>query len=203
MLVGEAASSAGDAVSKAASFGYPVALKGCASNLAHKTEFGLVRLSLTDGPEAETAYNELSDILDRNKADGATREIVVQPMAPGGIELIIAVRNDPAFGLVVVAGLGGIFVEFLKSAAIRLGPVDEETALQMLEDCRASEMLTGLRGRGPFDAAAAARAIAALSRFGEATLEVLGSLEINPLIVGENGAFGVDALFVPASRHAT
>ena len=52
--------------------------------------------------------------------------IVVQPMIEGGIELIIALRNDPTFGPVIVAGLGGTLVEILKQASVRLAPVDHE-----------------------------------------------------------------------------
>jgi hypothetical protein len=64
----------------------------------------------------------------------------------------------------------------------------------MLRECRAAELLAGLRGKGPFDVAAAAEAIAALSRFGAAAEGSFGSIEINPLIVGAKGAVGVDAL---------
>lgn len=189
----EAVSSATDAAAKAATLGYPVVLKGCADEFAHKTELGLVRLGLRDADVVSVAYREIDAALGAS----ATREIVVQPMVGEGVELIIAARSEPGFGTVVLVGLGGIFVEFIKSVSVRLGQIDTAEARAMLDECRASEMLAGLRGKGPYDITAAAEAIAALSRFAVAAGPYVGSLEINPLIVGTKGAVGVDVLLTP------
>lgn len=189
----EAVSSATEAAAKAATLGYPVVLKGCADEFAHKTELGLVRLGLRDADAVSVAYGEIDAALGAS----ATREIVVQPMVGEGVELIVAARSEPGFGTVVVVGLGGIFVEFIKSVSVRLGQIDTAEARAMLDECRASEMLAGLRGKGPYDITAAAEAIAALSRFAVAAGPYVGSLEINPLIVGTKGAVGVDVLLTP------
>ena len=201
MVPCEAVASADEAVKAAARVGYPVALKGTAPDLLHKTELGLVRLDL-DGPEAvRAAFAELAGRLARR--DGAG--LVVQRMAGPGIELIAAIRNDLSFGTVVVAGLGGIHVEVFREAATRLGPVERETALAMLRETRAGALLAGVRGKGPFDAEAAAEAIAALSRFGAATRGLLSAVEINPLIALEQGqgAVGVDVLWVEMAPPVT
>lgn len=189
----EAVSSATEAAAKAATLGYPVVLKGCADEFAHKTELGLVRLGLRDADAVSVAYGEIDAALGAS----ATREIVVQPMVGEGVELIVAARSEPGFGTVIVVGLGGIFVEFIKSVSVRLGQIDTAGARAMLDECRASEMLAGLRGKGPYDITAAAEAIAALSRFAVAAGPYVGSLEINPLIVGTKGAVGVDVLLTP------
>jgi len=152
-----------------------------------------VRLGLRDADAVRAAYGEIDAALGAS----ATREIVVQPMLGEGVELIVAARSEPGFGTVVVVGLGGILVEFIKSVSVRLGPVDSAQARAMLEECRASEMLAGLRGKGPYDIAAAAAAIAALSRFAAAAGPYIGALEINPLIIGAKGAVGVDVLLTP------
>lgn len=189
----EAVSSATEAAAKAATLGYPVVLKGCADEFAHKTELGLVRLGLRDADAVSVAYGEIDAALGAS----ATREIVAQPMVGEGVELIVAARSEPGFGTVIVVGLGGIFVEFIKSVSVRLGQIDTAEARAMLDECRASEMLAGLRGKGPYDITAAAEAIAALSRFAVAAGPYVGSLEINPLIVGTKGAVGVDVLLTP------
>jgi acetyltransferase len=189
----EAVSDAAEATASAAALGYPVVLKGCADELAHKTELGLVRLGLQDADAVRTAHRQIDTALGASP----TREIVVQPMMEEGIELIVAARNEPGFGTVLVVGLGGILVEFIKSVSVRLGPVDAAEARAMLDECRAGEMLAGLRGKGPYDIAAAAAAIAALSRFAAAAGPYIGALEINPLIVGAKGAVGVDVLLTP------
>ena len=126
---------------------------------------------------------------------------MLQPQAKPGIELIVGVRNYPGFGSLLVVGLGGMFVELLNKSSERLGPVDEATAKAMLDETRAGQILRGFRGQGPYDIGAAAAAIAAISRFGAATIDSVSVLEINPLIVhvaGE-GATGVDLLLEPVS----
>ena len=134
------------------------------------------------------------------KAPGSpTREIGVQPRVGEGVEMIVAIRNEAGFGQVVVVGLGGILVEFLKSVSLRIGPVDAGEARAMLEECRAAEMLAGLRGKGPYEIDAAANAIAAWSHVAVAAGNTYGSLEINPLIVGRQGAVGVDALLATST----
>ena len=194
------AATAEEAVAAAGSFGYPVALKGCAAEVPHKTEHGLVRLALSGEAALRSAHAEVSAVLDRLAAGSPTREIVVQPMAHEGIELIAAVRHDPDFGPLVVVGLGGVWAEFVGSVSIRLGPIDAAAARLMLEECRAAEALAGLRGHGPYDIEAAVEAVAALSRIGAAAGPRMGSLEINPLIVGRRGAVGVDALLTAPTR---
>jgi acetate---CoA ligase (ADP-forming) len=153
-----------------------------------------VRLSLGSSAAVMTAYCEIATALRELSPLGEPGDIILQPMLSGGVELIVGIRNDPAFGSLVIVGLGGIFVELIKSAAVRLGPVDSNEALDMLAATRARDLLVGFRGKGPYDIAAAAAAIAALSRIGVATRDVIESVEINPLIVLERGALGVDLL---------
>ena len=182
------------AVEVAAALGYPVVLKGRAPHLPHKTEHALVRLGVDSAAGVMKAYAELAASM-RRLSPLDPGDIIMQPMLSDGVELIVGVRNDAAFGTLVVVGLGGIFVELIKSAAVRLAPIDVDEARDMLGSTRAGDLLSGFRGRGPYDIAEAASAIAALSRFGVASQGVIESLEINPLIVMEHGVFGADLLF--------
>lgn len=158
-------------------------------------EHGLVALGLADAKAITMAFDDISV-----KLHHATRSpraaVVMQSQAKSGIELIVGVRNHPGFGSLLVVGLGGIFVELLRETSERLGPVDEDTARAMLDETKAGQVLRGFRGQGSFDIAAAAAAIAAISRFGAATIDSLAALEINPLIVHSSGqgATGVDLL---------
>jgi acyl-CoA synthetase (NDP forming) len=196
-----AADSEGAAVAAAEALGYPVVLKGTAPDLPHKTEFGLVRLGLGNAAAVREAYRSMAAAL-RQHSRSPAAGIVVQPMIDGGIELIIALRNDPTFGPVIVAGLGGTLVEILKQASVRFAPVDHAEAREMLAETKAATLLAGVRGGRAFDLDAAAEAIVALSRLGEAARHTLASLEINPLIVRErgNGVVGVDLLVEPLIR---
>lgn len=188
--------SATEAVAAARRLGYPVVLKGTAPDLPHKTEHGLVRLNLAEDAAVTRAYDELAPILAAHSKAGALATIVVQPMLPQGTQLLLGLRNDSAFGSAVVVGLGGTYVEISREVSLRIGPVDEAEALDMLRETRAGALLAGTRGQGPFDIEAAAAAIAALSRFGVEAREAFVTIEINPLIVLSRGkgAFGVDVV---------
>ncbi len=195
-----AAASAAEATAHADASGYPVVLKGTSPDLPHKSELGLVRIGL-DSPDAVSgAFADLSGVLDAHP-EASARCVTVQAMADAGVELIAGVRNDPAFGSLVVVGLGGTLVELLRQSSLRLGPVSLESARTMLDETLAGTLLRGARGAGPYDIDAAAELIAALSRFGAATHGVLSAVEINPLIALEegHGAIGVDALLEPVS----
>lgn len=180
-----------EAVRAAERIGYPVVLKASGTHVAHKTERGLVRLGLGDAAAVKRAFMDLAA-----GAGGDSTALVVQPIA-AGVELIVGVRNDPAFGSLTVVGLGGVYVELLREAAMRVGPVSVDTAAAMLRETRAGALLDGFRGAGPFDFDAAVRAVVALSAFGAATHGLLAAIEVNPLIVlpRGQGAAGVDVLF--------
>jgi acetate---CoA ligase (ADP-forming) len=193
--------SACDAVLAAEKLGFPVVLKGSAPGLAHKSDLGLVHAGLRDEATVRAAYEKVAAILDKQVADPGKREIYLQAMAKPGVELILGIRNEPGFGSFVIAGVGGVFVELIKQASIRLGPVDENEALIMLQETPAAKLLAGFRGKGPYDVGAVARAIAALSRLGAATVGTFASIEINPLIANENGAVGVDVLVEPVRKN--
>ena len=188
------ASSAEAAVTTAEALGFPVALKGHAPSLAHKTELGLVRLGLANADAVRAAYVDVARRLDEALPAGAACEITVQKMAGRGVELIVAVRNDPALGSFVVVGPGGVLVDLIKSASVWRGPIDAATAADMLDETVVGALLAGVRGGPPLDRAAASVAIAALSRLGALLHGAVATIEINPLIVLESGAVGVDLL---------
>jgi acetyltransferase len=182
------------AVAAAEKLGYPVALKAVAAHLPHKSDLGLVRLSLRSAREVEEAFADLSTRLAGLAASHSPGEIVMQEMAESGVELIVGVRNEADFGSFVIVGPGGVFVELANQASVRLGPVDAGEARAMLFETAAGKLLQGARGKAACDIEAAAAAIAAFSRFGAAHAAQLSALEINPLIVGPEGAKGVDLL---------
>jgi hypothetical protein len=190
------------AVPAAKRMGWPVALKGIADHLPHKSEHGLVHLNLTDGPAVEHAFDALKNTLARHSRENSAGHVVMQKMAGDGVELIVGIRNDPGFGSFVIVGPGGVLVELGNQASVRLGPVDEAQAREMLAETAAAQLIEGVRGSGPWDMAAAAAAIAAFSRFGAARLETLATLEINPLIVGRDGVLGVDIMAEPHPAHS-
>ena len=155
---------------------------------------GLVRLNLASARQVEDAFADLSKRLAKYARPSSPGEIVLQAMAPSGVELIVGIRNEVNFGSFVIVGPGGVLVELANQASVRLGPVDEGEARAMLFETAAGKLLQGARGAPTCDIDAAAAAIAAFSRFGAAQSAQLSALEINPLIASPTGAWGVDLL---------
>jgi len=194
-----------EAVAAADGLGYPVALKVCAAAIPHKSEHGLVRLGLTDATAVARAGAELTVRL-RDEFPGIPiRGLLVQRMAPRGIEMVIGAKRDPTFGPVVMAGLGGVFVEYMKDVALSSAPVTPEQAFAMIRSLRAYPLLAGARGQAEADQDALAGAIVAISRLAVDGQRHIREIDVNPLIVlppGE-GAMAVDALIVVDPLPAT
>ena len=194
MLAGRTVHSVAEAKQAAEQLGLPAVMKGCAPCSAQVRAW-LVTLGLTNQSQVTAAFDAISAKLKR-VSRSSQAEVVLQPQARAGIELILGVRNYPGFGSLIVVGLGGTFVALLNESSARLGPVDEREAREMLDEIRAGQIFRGFREQGAFDFDAAALAITALSRFGAATVASIAAVEINPLIVHAigQGASGVDLL---------
>ncbi|MCZ6906332.1 MAG: acetate--CoA ligase family protein, partial [Deltaproteobacteria bacterium] len=169
-----------EAASRAKEIGFPVALKLIAPEIVHKTEAGAVLLDLRTEKEVETQGKHL---LGKSSSDG---KLLVQEMV-SGTEVIVGARVDPQFGPFLMVGLGGIFVEVLKDIALRLLPVDEKEALAMLRELKGYPLLEGVRGQPRRDVPALVRAMTGLSDLFVAYRSCLSDMEINPLIVREEG----------------
>jgi acetate---CoA ligase (ADP-forming) len=175
------------AVGIARSFdGAPVVLKAILEGGSHKTEADGVRLAVSGDDQVVAAYNDL----ERRHA-GAS--IVIQRMV-SGLELMVGSRRDPHFGPTVSVGPGGIFVELFDDLALRLAPVTQFEAQEMLQETRAGRLLEGFRGQPPADAQAVVETLERLSRL-VAAYPALAEVDINPLIVLPKGQ-GVRAVDV-------
>jgi acyl-CoA synthetase (NDP forming) len=174
-----------EALGAAAELGYPVALK--AADRLHKSEEGGVVLGLEDEEALTRAFEQL-------RARLGPQELSVEEMAPvdAGVELIAGAKRDPRFGAVVLVGLGGVYAEILDDVAVALAPIGEDHAERLVRSLRGAPLLEGARGHPPLDVAAAARAVAAVSR-AVAACEAVAELEVNPLLVLSKGAMGLDA----------
>ncbi|WP_417625746.1 acetate--CoA ligase family protein [Pararhodobacter aggregans] len=184
------------AVQAAEALGYPVVVKICSPDIAHKTEIGGVAVNLKDAAAVRQASD---DILARAraKAPGARIEgVLVAPMVPGGVEVIVGVTRDPVLGPVVMAGLGGIFVEVLKDVTFRAAPFDVPEAHRMLREIRGYALLEGVRGAEPADIDALAQLLSDLSRFAAAHREGVVGIDLNPVRVlpKGQGVIALDAL---------
>jgi succinyl-CoA synthetase beta subunit len=194
MVAEEVVADAGAAVAAAERLGFPVVLKGLHPAATHKSELGLVHLDLNGPAAVRDAFAATVAALEAAGLAAEDAEVVLQPHVAAGIELVAGIRNDTPLGTVLVVGLGGLHVEVIAEASVRIAPVDRDTALEMLGETPALRLLGGVRGASPADVEAVVDAIVALSHLGAAGRHVLRSLEVNPLVAHERGkgALGVD-----------
>jgi len=165
-----------------------VAVKSAQPGLLHKSDAGGVHLNL-EGAGALAAYRDLARRLGPR--------VLVQAMAPAGVELILGARVDPQFGPLVVLGAGGILVELLGDSATALAPFDERVAAELLDGLKVARLLDGPRGRPKLARDALVETVARFSRLLADLGPALAEVDINPLIVHESGVVAVDALIVP------
>lgn len=193
------ASSAGAAVSAAAGLGGPVAIKSAASDVIHKSDSGCVVLGVAGGEAVEKAYAEVTT---RAAAAGSTtpERVLVETMTPGLAEVIIGLKRDKTFGAVVLVGLGGIFTEVLEDFVLRLCPVTEPEALDMLRELRGFPILAGVRSKVCCDLDALTRLVVSISWLGNDRDDIL-ELDLNPVMAMEWGALAVDARVVLNERR--
>ncbi|MEW2301412.1 acetate--CoA ligase family protein [Streptomyces sp. NPDC006655] len=188
--------SAAAAVRAAGLVGYPVVMKASGGQLAHKTELGLVKIGLTSASQVRDAYRELTDIA---RYEGVALDgVLVCQMVQRGVEMVVGVTHDDLFGPTVTVGLGGVLVEVLHDAAVRVPPFGEDQARDMLAELRGRPLLDGVRGRPPADLDALVEVILRVQRMALELGDRLAELDINPLMVLEQGqgAVALDALAV-------
>jgi acyl-CoA synthetase (NDP forming) len=194
---GELARTPDEAAAVAKRLGYPVALKAQAAALSHKTEAGGVALNLSDEAALRAAWTTMQQNVKRAAPGVALDGCLVERMSPKGLELMIGAKRDPAWGTVLLLGLGGIWVEVLGD--VRPLPVDADEAqiVDALHKLRAAKLLTGFRGAPPVDVEAVAHAVLAIGRLMRTTPAIV-EIDINPLMVHAKGggAMALDALIV-------
>ena len=121
--------------------GYPVALKIDAPDVVHKTEAGALRLGIGNERELKSAFGELHEKFAAKKP-----AVIIQKMMPPGKEIIVGFKRDPQAGPLVMFGLGGVFVELMRDATVKLAPLCREEALEMIQGIKAYPLLAGFRG---------------------------------------------------------
>jgi len=183
--------SAAEAARAANAVGFPVVMKACASALAHKSDLGLVVAGVRSSVEARATYGEL---VERSPVD--LDGVLVCPTADAGVECVIGVSQDPLFGPVVMFGLGGVLVEVLGDVTFRVPPFDRAEALRMVKEVQGFPLLTGARNRPRADLKALVEVLMAVQRLAVDHSATLAELDVNPLVVGPDGAVALDALVV-------
>jgi len=165
---------------------FPVAVKLLSRDASHKSDVGGVRLKINNHKELDKAISGMNDAFRKITPQPAIDGFLIQKMAEDGIECFVGGRQDPVFGPIVIAGLGGIFLEIFKDTSIRLAPVTKSEAMDMLKQLRAYPMLQGARGKMEADIDAFCDVICRVSQL-LATVPDIAEIDLNPVIVHEKG----------------
>ena len=170
--------------------GYPIVLKGCSPDIAHKTEKGLIYVDIRNEDEALTAFKEIVAGM-----NGTENPVLVQEMVKGERELVAGLTRDPQFGPCIMFGLGGIFTEILKDISFRVAPLEKYDALEMMQEIRGCKILDAVRGMETVDLDMLADILIAIGKIGMEN-EKIKAVDINPLIISNGKPVAVDALVV-------
>jgi acetate---CoA ligase (ADP-forming) len=190
--------SAEEAVVAAAEIGGSVALKVQSPDIAHKTEAGAVAIGVSGEVGVREAYQRVMAAARAAHPEAAIDGVLVQAMAPPGLEVILGITRDLDFGPMLMVGLGGIHVEVLRDVVFAPVPIGRDEALTLLGELKGAALLDGARGALPADRAALTELIANLSRFAADHGDLIKEIDLNPVIVHPQGQglSVVDALIV-------
>lgn len=193
---GRVVRSAEEAAAVARDLGFPVVLKVISPDLLHKSDAGGVRVGLASAEEVRRAYDDIVGAVQRAKPGARIDGLFVQRMAARGQEFIVGVQRDSAFGPVLLVGAGGVLVELLHDVSLRVPPITERDAREMLAELRSARLLEGFRGVPPCDREALVSLLMAIggseglvARAGADVAE----MDLNPVLVHAKGLSIVDA----------
>ncbi len=174
--------------------GFPVTLKTAKDGLLHKSDQGGVILGIGDEDQLRHMYQFLS----RRLGD----DVLVAPMVAAGVDLFLGIKRDPQFGPIVILGFGGILAETINDVQFALPPFDAAHARRCIDPMTLRPLLDGVRGGPAVNIDDFCETAARFSVLANALRDVLSEVDVNPLIVNDEGAIAVDALVVGRDRRA-
>lgn len=182
--------------------GFPVAMKVSSPDITHKTDAKGVILNLANAQAVTRAYHEvIANVKCYNpdaRIDGVSVETMV--VKPNGRELMVGVSNDPVFGPIITFGRGGTTVEVMNDTSVALPPLNTFLVKDLIQSTRVAKMLAGFRHMPPINMDALESVLLRVSEM-VCELPMLIEMDINPLIVDENGALAADARVIVEFRH--
>ena len=168
-------------------------MKTAMPGVLHKSDVGGVKVNIADVSELRAAYADLDKRLGP--------DVLIAEMVPIDVELALGVICDPQFGPIVMVAAGGIFIEILRDKQLRLAPVDLRVAMEMLDALAVAPVLDGTRGKDAVDKTCLAKSIVGLSILALDLGDLIGELDINPLVASPSGCVALDALVIPRAEE--
>ena len=183
---GDLAMDVDEALMIAEKSGYPVVMKIVSEDILHKSDSGGIALNILNPEQLRVEYDAMLARIAQIEPSARIRGVMVEQMAPKGLEVIIGMRRDPTFGPLMMFGLGGTMVELLKDISFKVAPLTSEDIDEMIENTLAGKLLKGYRSSAKADIKAVKDTIARLSQL-SLDNPAISEIEINPLIVYPEG----------------
>ncbi|MCM8818440.1 MAG: acetate--CoA ligase family protein [Candidatus Omnitrophica bacterium] len=169
-------------------------MKLVSPDIIHKTEAGGIKLGIKTVQQAKIAFKEIVNSARKYNPDAKIIGVQIQQMVEKGVEVIIGVNRDTNFGHLIMFGLGGIYVELLKDVSFRVAPLTDKDVDEMINEIKTSKILKGFRNIPPCNIDAIKETILKVSQL-VCDFPEIKEMDINPLIVNENGVIAVDVRF--------
>ncbi|MES9826081.1 MAG: bifunctional acetate--CoA ligase family protein/GNAT family N-acetyltransferase [Candidatus Thiodiazotropha endolucinida] len=188
------ARSANEALILAESIGFPVAMKIYSPDISHKSDAGGIRLNISNAQVVRSTYRDLIEQVRETRPEANVEGVTVEQMyqSPNGRELLIGIVRDPVFGPVISFGSGGTTVEVMGDSAIALPPLNRSLASDLIDRTKAAKLLSQFRHMPPANREALIDVLLRVSTMA-CELPWIHEMDINPLIVDDQGAVAVDA----------
>ncbi len=172
-------------------------VKVVSPQILHKTEVGGVRVGIKDDAAMRAEFASLTEGVRSKQPDADIWGVLVQQMAPKGVETILGMKRDKAFGALLMFGLGGVMVEVLKDVTFRIAPLNEVSADMMITSIKSYKLLQAFRGQPARDTAKIRECLLRLSQL-VMDFPEFDEIDINPLLAYEEGkgALVLDARFL-------
>uniref|UniRef100_UPI00359C2F84 acetate--CoA ligase family protein n=1 Tax=Faecalicatena contorta TaxID=39482 RepID=UPI00359C2F84 len=185
-----------EAAEAAEKLGYPLSVKIHSKDIQHKSDVGGVRLNIKNALELYAAFDEIMENCARNAPDAELSGVLIKPMLKPGVEMIIGVNNDKDFGPMIMAGMGGVFVELFKDVQLAPAPLTLNQAENMLRQLQSYPLLNGYRGNPICNQKALAELLVKISIMAAEGRDDIKELDINPVFVTEEDVSIADALLI-------
>lgn len=188
------ARSPNEALLIAQQLGFPVAMKINSPDITHKSDVGGVMLNLANAQEVRSAYHSIIESVKSKRPQAHINGISIQPMIvkPNGRELMVGVTNDPVFGPIITFGAGGTTVEIMADRWVALPPLNSFLVKDLISNTHVAKMLGTFRNMPPVNMEALESVMLRVSEM-VCELPMLMEMDINPLILDENGVLAADA----------
>ena len=177
---------------------FPLAMKISSPDVVHKSDVNAVILNINSLGDAKREYKNLLKNIKKNYPKARIEGVVMQKMG-SGLEIIAGLKNDEIFGVAIIFGLGGIFVEALGDVTLRIVPITKKDVYEMMDELKAKKILLGIRGK-KYNINALVNLLLKLSKLGDKEKNII-EMDLNPIFVNEKNAFVADIRILAGEKN--